>query len=117
MMRNKNEIRVYGSVNNSQILQGSNNSCQHQNNFTINYEQVQELTCKMKNEVDSYNLDILHKGELLHLIDSVNTLALKKEDSSKVKSGIIKIKEILINFGTGAASSGIIALIGRIIGV
>lgn len=116
MSNDRNSIKVGGDVSNTQISQGSDACNQDMLNNSMNLEEVQLFLNQLKTEISAFNFDSEKKTDFLNEVYSIENEIASKEDTSKIKSRLFKLKDMLANFATGLASSGAITVIGHFLG-
>lgn len=115
---NSNTNNFYGQVTGVQIQQGTIQSSQEQIvSSGFDFEQVTEIVKKIK----KYNLMFDEEygesaSEMRNKIVEIEELLRKKENPSKIKILLNDIKNLSLNVGSSIIASGILALLGTVIG-
>lgn len=115
---NSNTNNFYGQVTGIQIQQGTIQSSQEQTVLGgFDFEQVTEIVEKIK----KYDLMFDEEygdstTEMRNKIVEIEELLRKKENPSKIKILLNDIKNLSLNVGSSVIASGIIALLGIVLG-
>ena len=90
---------INGSVTNSQIVSGNNNS------NTFNYEIVTEVIDEIKTALEKHSFTPDDKETALELLADISEKIESKKKPSLIKAGLIGLKDFLLNCGAGVLAS------------
>lgn len=114
-----NNINIYGSVKDSQIMQGTENSQQQSSRSNIDYDQIlQQLQDLQKyTKEDMFSNEFGPEAEYVkELLNEAIEATEKKEETSKIKSILGEIKDIAGNIMQSVFTIGIKTLVEKMIG-
>lgn len=114
---NNNTIIIKGSTNQTIIQQANQNSVQNINIENLDYDKIFQILNKIKTYTsnDEFINEFNTKAEDFKiLLDKTITLVKEKEEPSKVRTYIEKLKNSCSNIATGVISSGIYALLSQL---
>lgn len=105
-----NVTNFYGTVNNMQMQQGTVNSTQAQTISTesVDFDKVAEFVEKVK-KYDPFLEDEYREQatEVREKLDEISSLVQKKENSGRIKSLLIELKNLSIGVGGSLIATGI----------
>ena len=114
---NNNTIIIKGTTNQTIIQQGNQNSVQSINIESLDYNKILQTLNKIKTytSTDEFanEFDITAE-DFKNLLDKTIALVKEKEEPSKLKSYIEKLKNSCSDIATGVISSGIYALLSQL---
>lgn len=112
-----NTIIIKGSTNQTIIQQNNQNSVQNINIENLDYDKILQILNKIKTytSTDEFNNEFDTTAEdFKSLLAKTITLVEEKEEPSKVKVCIEKLKNSCTDIATGVISSGIYALLSQL---
>lgn len=115
---NSNTNNFYGEVTGVQIQQGTVNSSQTQTvSSGVDFEQIGEVVEKIKKYDAMFDEEYGDSAtEMRNKIVEIEELLRKKENPGKIKILLNDIKNLSLNVGSSVIASGIIALLGMVLG-
>lgn len=114
---NNNTIIIKGSTNQTIIQQSTQNSIQNINIESLDYDKILRILNKIKSytSTDEFLNEFYTTSEdFKSLLDKTILLVKEKEQPSKVKTCIEKLKNYCGDIATGVISSGIYALLSQL---
>lgn len=114
---NNNTIIIKGSTNQTIIQQSTQNSIQNINIESLDYEKILQTLNKIKiyTTTDEFTNEFnITAEDFKNLLDKTITLVKEKEEPSKVRTYIEKLKNSCSDIATGVISSGIYALLSQL---
>lgn len=106
-----NVNNFYGPVNNMQVQQGTVNSTQTQTIITesVDFDKVSEFIEKVK-KYDAFLEDEYGEQatEVREKLDEISSLVQKKENSGKIKSLLMELKNLSVGVGGSLIATGIV---------
>lgn len=112
-----NTNNFYGEATGIQIQQGTNNSLQEQTiTQEFNYAKVKEVLEQIKKYDSMFDEEYGEKApELRNMIEEIEVLLQKRENTSKIKMVLTEIKNLSIGIAGSLIASGILATIAPIL--